>query len=288
MSGIMICCPINRPAVIMQWDESILGYFMKILEIALVLVLAIVYQLYLSFENVRQGWGGEIWSMIESHSLMFLCACILCALCWFMLRLYSEYKCGKNLVLVIGGIFGMFFIWCIASVFVILFAYDMADENLLYRYFSYSSNKNFFIDFAIGLAASVWEEVFFRGVVQTLLVKWLGRILGVLLAAVFFGQMHSKFDDTMYLFALSLGLSFAYTKSLLAGFLAHAFFNLMASFSKFGAPNVVASGYSDVDTVSIAMLHMVVVIFIPLSLMFNMLVFKFLDRWVKRRTAEIS
>ena len=81
------------------------------------------------------------------------------------------------------------------------------------------------------------EEIFFRGFMQSALIKTFGAMPGILLTALIFGVSHTQyFDYNSALFAVTaigliLGITKYYTGSVIPGMFAHLFNNLIASLS---------------------------------------------------------
>lgn len=82
----------------------------------------------------------------------------------------------------------------------------------------------------LALLSGVAEEVFFRGLLQNLLISWLGP-LGLFLQALLFAILHpaprQAFAYPLYtgLAGLLFGLAYLFTGSLLPGILAHFLHN---------------------------------------------------------------
>jgi len=74
------------------------------------------------------------------------------------------------------------------------------------------------------------EEIIYRGVVIDFLIRWLGRVLSVLISAVLFSLVHIPENFVDFLFVLIAGLFFGilYTieKNLIAPTVAHSFTNI--------------------------------------------------------------
>lgn len=94
------------------------------------------------------------------------------------------------------------------------------------------------IDTAILVAASfpvaLYEELFFRGILQTLLVKYIGAIQGTSLTAVCFVAAHAGATTpgtlnfiVIFLAGLIIGLIYFKTNSLLAVVLTHAIYDAL-------------------------------------------------------------
>lgn len=80
----------------------------------------------------------------------------------------------------------------------------------------------------VGLGAPLVEELFYRGIVQSSLVRSLGPVLGIGLASVIFGAVHLSLIEFAPLAAVGAGLGYLYwrTGRLLPAIIAHATFNL--------------------------------------------------------------
>ena len=80
----------------------------------------------------------------------------------------------------------------------------------------------------IGILVPIAEEVLFRGVVQTFLVRRLGAILGILLTSLWFALLHIDIALFVPLFVIGLGLGFVRHRyqSIWGAVLLHAINNL--------------------------------------------------------------
>ncbi len=88
------------------------------------------------------------------------------------------------------------------------------------------------VDLAIiSLMAGMGEELFFRGLLQALLIHWLGMIAGLVLASTLFGVLHlvtPAYAVMASLMGLYLGCWYLATGSLLAVAVAHAVYDFVA------------------------------------------------------------
>ena len=80
------------------------------------------------------------------------------------------------------------------------------------------------------LAAPIAEELFFRGLLQPVLQKWLGPWTGLLVCAAFFSLVHQNIYAMAPLFALGVALGYAYnrTRSIAAPLTLHMLYNALA------------------------------------------------------------
>lgn len=84
-----------------------------------------------------------------------------------------------------------------------------------------------------GLAAAIIEEVFFRGFLQTIIVKRIGAFLGIILTALIFAASHLIVMPGWLRFAtffpgLVMGILRHYCKSIMPSVLYHAICNIWA------------------------------------------------------------
>jgi uncharacterized protein len=104
-----------------------------------------------------------------------------------------------------------------------------------------------FMLFCTGLLAGLGEELFFRGCLQNLVIKYTKKPwLGIIITAVLFSAFHMEFTGFLPRFALGalLGAAYWYSGSLWVSVLGHAAFNITS---------VVAMYYNqDIDAVNIA------------------------------------
>ncbi|MDR1492710.1 MAG: CPBP family intramembrane metalloprotease [Planctomycetaceae bacterium] len=80
----------------------------------------------------------------------------------------------------------------------------------------------------ISALAGIGEELLFRGVLQTLVARWCGGVIGVLVAALIFGLVHpiSKFYVAIcILIGAYLGWLFMQTNNLTIPIIVHAFYD---------------------------------------------------------------
>jgi len=104
-------------------------------------------------------------------------------------------------------------------------------------YISMTEDKLRAVVFLAVFIAPFIEEIFFRGFMQSALIKTFGAMPGILLTALIFGVSHTQyFDYNSALFAVTaigliLGITKYYTGSVIPGMFAHLFNNLIASLS---------------------------------------------------------
>jgi uncharacterized protein len=83
----------------------------------------------------------------------------------------------------------------------------------------------------ISIVAGIGEELLFRGVVQPLLIDWLGMITGLVAASVIFGLMHA-ITPTYALLATAVGAYLGwltlFTGGVIAPMVAHALYDFVA------------------------------------------------------------
>ena len=81
-----------------------------------------------------------------------------------------------------------------------------------------------------GLIAPFWEEVLFRGLIQTGLVRlFRSRWAALLVTSILFGAVHAKQPQAVIplaAFALCLGIVYEKSASLTAAILMHSLFNI--------------------------------------------------------------
>ncbi len=107
--------------------------------------------------------------------------------------------------------------------------------------------------FIVAFLPALFEELFFRGVLQNLLVRWWKRpLLAILFVSILFSLIHGSY----YLFlsrlvlGFALGLLFYYSQNLWVSILAHFINNLLALAGLFYTnTHAVKSGLGNVDTV---------------------------------------
>jgi uncharacterized protein len=83
----------------------------------------------------------------------------------------------------------------------------------------------------ISVVAGIGEELLFRGVVQPLLIAWLGTVAGVLIASAIFGLLHAV-TPTYAILATAVGIYLGWlalaTGNLLGPIVAHALYDFVA------------------------------------------------------------
>ncbi|WP_081995764.1 CPBP family intramembrane glutamic endopeptidase [Thermus sp. 2.9] len=127
----------------------------------------------------------------------------------------------------------LFFLWGLEKCFLHLFPTSFREVEKLHRELGLAL-KNAGLGpgtlILLALLSGVAEEVFFRGLVQGLLVSWLGGV-GVFLQALLFALLHPAprraFAYPLYTWVAGLLFGWAYllTESLLPGILAHFLHN---------------------------------------------------------------
>jgi len=98
-------------------------------------------------------------------------------------------------------------------------------EELINNVFAINTVRHFLVlTLVLALLPAVAEELFFRGVVQTLLIKSNMRpMLAVFIAALSFSMMHLQFDNFLAILVMGivLGLLYQYTQNLWIPIIAH-------------------------------------------------------------------
>jgi uncharacterized protein len=83
----------------------------------------------------------------------------------------------------------------------------------------------------ISIVAGIGEELLFRGVLQVVLIGWLGLTVGLILASVVFGLLHAV-TPTYAVLATIIGIYFGWfawtTSNLLGPIVAHALYDFLA------------------------------------------------------------
>jgi uncharacterized protein len=83
----------------------------------------------------------------------------------------------------------------------------------------------------ISIVAGIGEELLFRGVLQPLLIGWLGLIVGLILASLVFGLLHAV-TPTYAVLATIIGIYFGWfaraSGNLLGPIVAHAIYDFVA------------------------------------------------------------
>lgn len=114
-------------------------------------------------------------------------------------------------------------------------------ENLIRAFFSVNSLNHFLIlTIVLALLPAVAEELFFRGVLQTMLESsGVGSFTAVAIAALSFSFMHLEFDNFLAIWTMGivLGLLYKYTQNLWIPILAHFSNNFLMISSKYAFIN---------------------------------------------------
>lgn len=85
----------------------------------------------------------------------------------------------------------------------------------------------------VGLMVPVAEEIFFRGVLQTALIKRVGAFFGILAASLLFAVIHIDIAllAPLFVYSLAMGILYWAFRSLWASVLFHVIMNTMSSLS---------------------------------------------------------
>lgn len=143
---------------------------------------------------------------------------------------FGEAHLGRDLLLALGLLLGL---WGLEHLFRRLFPRSFAEAESLHQELGRALKQGGVgppLLLLLALLSGVAEEVFFRGLVQGLLVSWLGGV-GVFLQALLFALLHPAplraWAYPLYtaLAGLLFGLAYLYTGSLVPGVLAHFLHN---------------------------------------------------------------
>lgn len=150
----------------------------------------------------------------------------LLAVIWLWAQWQQDNEYAKALIF---GIVTMLTYWLATFYLFYLLSTLLVDKAFLGRYVVHAVRNEFFIASAAKfIAGAIWEEAFFRGFLQKQIAKRLGITLAIALAAIAFIAAHQNSDKYISVFfALGLGFCAAATNSLIAGAIAHLFFNLI-------------------------------------------------------------
>lgn len=82
--------------------------------------------------------------------------------------------------------------------------------------------------FSVAVAAPIFEELLFRGILQTWMTRWIGPVGAIVATSALFGGVHAyTWPDPVPLFVFGLGLGYVYqtSRSLVVPIVMHATFN---------------------------------------------------------------
>jgi uncharacterized protein len=120
----------------------------------------------------------------------------------------------------------------------------------------------------IGVFASVGEELFFRGVLQRILIQWTKNPwVGILVTACFFSAIHLQFVGFLPRVGLGilLGALYWYSGSLWPGILFHFVYNSLGVIMAYNNPKTLQQesliGTSMVQTIILGVLSMIAVVY---------------------------
>ena len=108
---------------------------------------------------------------------------------------------------------------------------DDANELINYIISFKSSGKIFATILLMALLPAVGEELFFRGIVQKILIKWTKKNwVGILITAFIFSAIHMQFLTFLprFFMGIMLGYLFVWSRNLLIPIIAHLLHNLIS------------------------------------------------------------
>lgn len=248
----------------------------KAFEYAVLVALALICQVLVVLDPARGGAGGPLWAVLSSKGRALLAFCLLCAGLWFWLRWRAE---RQQAAPVLAGLAALSVYAAVSAAMTASVASRFGGEAFLAGHFLKSLNEKLPTLLAAGVAAAVWEEAVFRGLLQARLQRSFNAPVAILVTALAFVLLHIHGDFSLWIFAISLGIVFHMTGSLLAGVLSHLMYNVMSALSQSAAD---LSSYADHEKLAVAMLHISCMINIPLSLFVNALGYKAMQRWQRR------
>ncbi|MFT4696725.1 MAG: membrane protease YdiL (CAAX protease family), partial [Urechidicola sp.] len=108
---------------------------------------------------------------------------------------------------------------------------DDANELINYIISFKSSGKIFATILLMALLPAIGEELFFRGIVQKILIKWTKKNwVGILITAFIFSAIHMQFLTFLprFFMGIMLGYLFVWSRNLLIPIIAHLLHNLIS------------------------------------------------------------
>jgi len=116
-----------------------------------------------------------------------------------------------------------------------LIRYNQEKMDEIHQSFIGTTNKSLLFNFLLmALVPAICEEIAFRGVLQTLLIRWTNNFhIGILISSIIFAMLHFQFYNIIPLLILGLllGYTIAITNNIWSTILLHFTFNSLSIIS---------------------------------------------------------